>query len=70
MKTKKTIKIGDTVELINTNDEMTILRPGDMGKVVEIEGEPGDRVIWVLWKKTGERFALLEEIDKFKILTQ
>jgi len=68
MKNKQPIKIGDIVELISTNDEMTRLQPGDQGTIVEIEGEPGDRVIWILWKRTGARFALLEEIDKFKIV--
>ncbi|MFH1102097.1 MAG: hypothetical protein V1726_08715 [Methanobacteriota archaeon] len=69
MKNSKTIKIGDTIELISTNDEMTRLQPGDQGTIVEIEGEPGDRVIWIQWKRTKARFALLEEIDKFKIIT-
>ena len=69
MKNKKAIKIGDTIELVNTNDEMTKIQPGDRGTVVEIEGEPGDRVIWILWKRTGIQFALLEEVDKFKVIT-
>lgn len=69
MKNKKTIKIGDTIELVNTNDEMTKLQPGDRGVVMEIEGEPGDRLIWIQWKN-GHRFALLEEIDEFKVIAK
>jgi len=69
MKNKKPVKVGDTVELVFTNDEMTSLKPGDQGTVVEIEGEPGDQLIWVVWKKTGNKFALLEEIDKFNVIS-
>ena len=67
-KRKHKIKIGDVIELVYTNDEMTKLQPGDRGTIFEIEGEPGDRVIWVQWKK-GQRFALLEEIDKFNVVS-
>ena len=68
MKTKKTVKVGDTIELVYTNDELAKLQPGDRGVVKEIEGEIGDRVIWIQWQK-GQRLALLEEIDKFKVIT-
>jgi len=68
IKTKQVVKVGDIIELVFTNDEWAKLQPGDQGTVVEIEGEPGDRVIWVQWKN-GQRFALLEEIDKFKVIT-
>ena len=61
------VKVGDNIELVHTTDEMTRLEPGDKGKVTKIEGETGDRLIWVKWKN-GETLALLEEIDKFKII--
>jgi hypothetical protein len=61
------VKVGDTVELVYTNDELTKLRPGDRGTVTKVEGKPGDRVIWVMWD-TGEKLALLEEIDRFKVV--
>ena len=64
---KKTIKVGDRIELIHTNDEITKLKSGDKGSVVKIEGEPGDRLIWIKWDN-GEKLALLEEIDKFKVV--
>ena len=64
---KKTIKVGDRIELIYTNDEITKLKSGDKGSVVKIEGEPGDRLIWIKWDN-GEKLALLEEIDKFKVV--
>lgn len=69
MKTKITIKVGDIIELVYTNDELTKIKPGEQGIVEEIEGEPGDRLIWVKWKN-GQRLGLLEEIDKFKIVTK
>ena len=60
------VKVGDRIELVYTNDEITRLQPGDKGTVTKIEGEPGDRLIWVTWDN-GETLALLEEIDRFKI---
>ena len=64
---KQTVKVGDRIELVYTNDEMTRLQPGDRGTVTKVEGEPGDRLICVTWDN-GEDLALLEEIDKFKVL--
>jgi len=61
------IKVGDRIELVNTTDELTKLTPGDKGKVIRIEGDPGDRLIWVKWDR-GIELGLLEEIDKFKII--
>ena len=69
MKTKIMVKVGDAIELVYTNDELTKIKPGDQGIVEEIEGEPGDRLIWVKWKN-GQRLGLLEEIDKFKVITK
>ena len=69
VKTKIMVKVGDAIELVYTNDELTKIKPGDQGIVEEIEGEPGDRLIWVKWKN-GQRLGLLEEIDKFKVITK
>ena len=66
---KKSIKVGDRVELVYTNDEMTKLQPGDKGTITKIEGEVGDRLIWVDWDN-GKKLGLLEEIDKFKIVKE
>ena len=67
MGTKTEVKIGDRIELVFTTDELTKLKPGDQGIVTEIEGEPGDRLIKIQWDN-GKNLALLEEIDKFKII--
>ena len=61
------VKIGDRVELVYTNDEMTTLEPGDRGTVYDIEGDLGDRLFWIEWDNM-EKMALLEEIDKFKVV--
>ena len=61
------VKVGDRIELVYTNDEMTKLQPGDRGTVTKIEGEAGDRLIWIDWDK-GVKLGLLEEIDKFKVV--
>ena len=67
MGTKTAVKVGDRLELVFTTDELTKLKPGDQGIVTEIEGEPGDRLIKIKWDN-GKNLALLEEIDKFKIV--
>jgi len=61
------VDIGDRVELVFTTDEMTILKPGDQGTVYEIDGDLGDRVFWIEWANS-EKLALLEEVDKFKVV--
>ncbi len=65
MVTKKSIKIGDRVELLDINDTWTALTKGDKGTVTDIEEE--QEIIWVDWDN-GERLALLIGIDKFKIV--
>ena len=64
---RQPFKVGDRIQLIHTTDEMTKLEPGDQGIVTKIEGEAGDRLIWIKWDN-GEKLALLEEIDKFKVV--
>jgi len=59
------VKVGDRVELIKTDDSWTKLEPGSKGKVVEIEEDQD--LIWVQWDN-GEKLALLNGIDKFKII--
>lgn len=62
----KTFKVGDRVELLFINDTWTKLQKGDKGTVFKIEN--GDDVlIWIEWDN-GERLALLEGIDKFKVI--
>jgi hypothetical protein len=67
LKRKIDVKVGDTVELVYTNDELTKLRKGDRGVITSIEGEPGDRVFHIKWYN-GDSLALLEEVDEFKII--
>ncbi|MCK4364462.1 MAG: DUF4314 domain-containing protein [Thermoplasmatales archaeon] len=59
------VKVGDRVELIQTDDTMTDLKPGAKGTVFKIDDE--QELIWVNWDN-GEQLALLAGIDKFKIV--
>jgi hypothetical protein len=62
---KITVKVGDKVELIETDDTWSKLEKGSRGTVFKIEKD--QELIWVEWEN-GERLALLEGIDKFKII--
>jgi hypothetical protein len=62
---KTTVKIGNRVQLIETDDTWTKLDKGSKGTVVEIEEEQD--LIWVQWDN-GEKLALLVGIDKFKLI--
>ena len=59
------VKVGDKIELIQTDDTFTKLEKGSKGTVVEIEED--QELIWVKWDN-GEKLALLIGIDKFKII--
>jgi len=63
----QTIKVGDRVELLFINDTWTKLQKGDKGKVFKIENNQEDGLIWIEWDN-GERLALIQGIDKFKIV--
>jgi hypothetical protein len=66
--TKKIVKVGDRVELISMNDTWTKLEKESKGIVFKIEKEEDDEaLIWVEWDN-GEKLALLNGIDKFKII--
>ena len=66
METKKTIRVGDRIELININDTWTKLEKGSKGIVTKIEKEDNESLIWIEWEN-GEKLALIEGIDKFKV---
>lgn len=66
---KKGVKIGDRVELLFMNDTWTQLEKGDKGTVFKIEKQDGDMLIWVNWDN-GERLALLDEIDRYRIVKE
>jgi hypothetical protein len=59
------VKVGDRVELIQTDDTMTDLKPGEKGTVFRIDDE--QELIWVNWDN-GEQLALLAGLDKFKVV--
>jgi hypothetical protein len=61
------VKIGCRVELIEMNDSFSKLKKGSRGTIVKIDKD--QELIWVDWD-TGEKLALIEDIDKFKILPQ
>ena len=60
----KKVKIGDRIELLEINDTMTKLEKGSKGTVSKIEEDQD--LIWIDWDN-GEKLALLEGIDKFKV---
>ena len=64
---KNKVNIGDRVELVFINDSMTRLKPGDQGIVLKIEDEADETLVWVQWDN-GEHLALLDPIDKFKVI--
>jgi hypothetical protein len=61
---KKGIKIGDRVELISTTDSWSKLEKGSKGTVFKIEED--QELIWIDWDN-GEKIALIDGIDEFKI---
>lgn len=65
MVAKKTIKIGDRVELLEMNDTWSNLEKKSKGTVAKIEED--QELIWVDWDN-GEKLALIIGIDKFKII--
>ena len=64
---KKTVKVGDKIELITMNDTWTKLEKGSKGIVSKIEKEDDEAIIWIKWDN-GEKLALLEGIDKFRVI--
>ncbi|HIH29618.1 MAG TPA: DUF4314 domain-containing protein [Thermoplasmata archaeon] len=64
---KNKVGIGDRIELVFINDSMTRLKPGAQGTVTKIEAETDETLIWVQWDN-GERLALLDPIDKYRVV--
>ena len=65
MATKKDIKVGDRVELLEMADSWTKLKPGDKGTIYKID--ENQELIWVDWDN-GENLALLVDVDKFRVI--
>ena len=66
---KKAVKVRDRVQIIFMNDTWTRLKAGDKGTVFKVEKSSDETLIWVDWDN-GEKLALLEGIDEFKIVKQ
>jgi len=64
---KNKVNVGDRIELVFINDSWTRLKPGNRGTVMKIESETDETLVWVQWDN-GERLALLDPIDKFKVI--
>ena len=62
---KESVNVGDRIQLISIDDTWTKIKAGDKGIVVEIEKEQD--LIWVKWDN-GERLALIDGVDKFKVV--
>ena len=62
---KMAVKIGNRVQLIETDDTWSNLKKGSKGTVIEIEEDQD--LIWVQWDN-GEKLALIMGIDKFKLI--
>ena len=59
------VKVGNRIQLIQTDDTFTRLEKGSNGTVIRIEEDQD--LIWIKWDN-GEELALLEGIDKYKII--
>ena len=59
------VKVGDRVELLEMNDSWSSLEKGSKGTVTKVEED--QELIWVKWDN-GEKLALLDGIDKYKIV--
>ena len=62
---KITVKIGNRVQLIETDDTWSNLQKGSKGTVIKIEEDQD--LIWIQWDN-GEKLALIKGIDKFKLI--
>lgn len=59
------VKVGDRVEITEMNDTWSKLEKGSKGTVSKIEEDQD--LIWIDWDN-GEKLALLDGIDKFKVV--
>ena len=67
MKEKKNLQVGDRIELIETNDTWSKIEKGSKGTITKIDAE--QELIWIDWDN-GEKLALLEGIDRYKIINK
>jgi len=59
------VKVGDRIEIIEIYDTWTKLKKGDKGTVAKIEKDQD--IIWATWDN-GEKIALLDGVDKYKVI--
>ena len=59
------VKIGDRIELIETDDTWANIKKGSKGIIFNIEEDQD--LIWVNWE-SGEKLALIYGVDKFKVI--
>lgn len=64
---KNTVKAGDRIQIVSIKDSWTRLKAGDKGTVLDTEQQSDETLIWVQWDN-GEKLALLDPIDKYKII--
>ena len=62
---KLTLKKGDRIEITEINDDFSKLEKGSKGTIFKIDKY--QELIWVNWDN-GEKLALIEGIDKFKLI--
>ncbi len=59
------MKVGNRVQLVSIDDTWTRIKAGEKGTVLEIDEE--QELIWIMWDN-GEKLALLNGVDKFKVI--
>ncbi len=62
---KESVKVGNRVQLVSIDDTWTRIKAGEKGTVLEIDEE--QELIWIMWDN-GEKLALLNGVDKFKVI--
>ena len=65
MVNKINVKVRDRIELLDFNDTWTKLEKGSKGTVTKIDSD--QELIWVDWDN-GEKLAILDGIDKYKVV--
>lgn len=59
------VKNGDRIKIVDINDSFSKLEKGSEGTIFNIEKDQD--LIWVKWDN-GEKLALIEGVDKYKLI--
>jgi hypothetical protein len=62
---KISVKVGDKIQLISTDDTLTKLKAGAKGAIFKIDEE--QELVWVKWDN-GIELALIQGVDKFNVV--